>query len=91
MKFKGDGRRFPQAFCIYEGGLFPSSFDGTIIARTVTVSVSPQQVAALAQAQSTGNLSLSLVGAEDDTVAAAIQVDQHALLGIRWTTHSAIA
>ncbi len=23
MKFEGDGRRFPQAFCIYEGGLFP--------------------------------------------------------------------
>ncbi|KIN60273.1 CpaB family protein [Sulfitobacter noctilucae] len=52
------------------------------IARTVTVSVSPQQVAGLAQAQSTGNLSLSLVGAEDDTVASAIEVDQRALLGI---------
>ena len=32
MKFEGDGRRFPQAFCIYEGGLFPSEFDGSIIA-----------------------------------------------------------
>ncbi|APE44198.1 Flp pilus assembly protein CpaB [Sulfitobacter alexandrii] len=52
------------------------------IARTVTVAVSPQQVAALAQAQSTGNLSLSLVGAEDDTIASAIEVDQRALLGI---------
>ena len=52
------------------------------IARTVTVAVSPQQVAALAQAQSTGNLSLSLVGAEDDTIATAIEVDQRALLGI---------
>ena len=52
------------------------------IARTVTVSVSPQQVAALAQAQSTGRLSLSLVGAEDDTVASAIEVDQRSLLGI---------
>ena len=52
------------------------------IARTVTVSVSPQQVAALAQAQTTGNLSLSLVGAEDDTVASAIEVDQRALLGL---------
>ncbi|MCZ4258666.1 Flp pilus assembly protein CpaB [Sulfitobacter sp. PR48] len=52
------------------------------IARTVTVAVSPQQVAGLAQAQSTGNLSLSLVGAEDDTVASAIEVDQRALLGI---------
>lgn len=53
-----------------------------IIARTVTVSVRPHQVAALAQAQSTGRLSLSLVGAEDDSVAEAIEVDQRSLLGI---------
>ena len=51
------------------------------IARTVTVAISPQQVAALAQAQSTGKLSLSLVGAEDDTIAEAINVDQRSLLG----------
>ncbi|WP_299043089.1 Flp pilus assembly protein CpaB [uncultured Tateyamaria sp.] len=56
--------------------------DGAIIAQTVTVSVAPDQVAKLAQAQSTGRLSLSLVGAEDDTVAGAIEVDQRALLGI---------
>ncbi|MAO00066.1 Flp pilus assembly protein CpaB [uncultured Roseovarius sp.] len=54
----------------------------TVIARTVTVAVKPQQVAALAQAQSTGRLSLSLVGALDDTVAEVIEVDQHRLLGI---------
>ena len=53
-----------------------------IIARTVTVAVKPHQVAALAQAQSTGRLSLSLVGAEDDSVADAIEVDQRSLLGI---------
>lgn len=53
-----------------------------MIARTVTVSVQPQQVAALAQAQSTGRLSLSLVGAEDDSVAEAVEVDQRKLLGI---------
>ncbi len=53
-----------------------------IIARTVTVSVRPHQVAALAQAQSSGRLSLSLVGAEDDSVAEAIEVDQRSLLGI---------
>ncbi|MBB4174666.1 Flp pilus assembly protein CpaB [Sulfitobacter noctilucicola] len=52
------------------------------IARTVTVAVSPQQVAGLAQAQSTGKLSLALVGAEDDTMASAIEVDQRSLLGI---------
>lgn len=32
MRFEGDGRRFPQAFCVYEGGLFPNEFDGSIIA-----------------------------------------------------------
>ena len=53
-----------------------------IIARTVTVAIKPQQVAALAQAQSTGSLSLSLVGADDETVAEAIEVDQNMLLGI---------
>jgi pilus assembly protein CpaB len=54
----------------------------TVIARTVTVSVRPEQVAALAQAQSSGRLSLSLVGADDDTIANAIEVDQNALFGI---------
>lgn len=55
---------------------------GATIARTVTVEATPDQVAALAQAQATGNLSLSLVGREDDTVAGAIEVDQASLLGI---------
>lgn len=53
-----------------------------LIARTVTVEVSPQQVAALAQAQQTGRLSLSLVGAEDDIVAESVEIDQMKLLGI---------
>ncbi|MFU8864814.1 MAG: Flp pilus assembly protein CpaB [Rhodobacterales bacterium] len=52
------------------------------IARTVTVSVRPDQVAALAQAQSTGRLALSLVGTKDDTIAEAIEVDQRSLLGL---------
>tara|TARA_R110000787_G_scaffold155394_5_gene269147 strand:- start:4100 stop:4951 length:852 start_codon:yes stop_codon:yes gene_type:complete len=56
--------------------------DETTIAGTVTVAISPQQVASLAQAQSTGKLSLSLVGAGDDTIASAIEVDQRTLLGI---------
>ena len=59
------------------------------IAQTVTVAVKPSQVAALAQAQSTGKLSLSLVGAEDDTVAASIEVDQRTLLGIETETAKA--
>jgi len=56
--------------------------DGTIIARTVTVSVRPEQVAALAQAQTTGRLSLSLVGVGDETIASAIEVNQRSLLGL---------
>jgi pilus assembly protein CpaB len=58
------------------------NLDQATIAQTVTVAISPQQVAALAQAQSTGKLSLSLVGANDDTLASAIEVDQRSLLGI---------
>ncbi|NIZ13373.1 Flp pilus assembly protein CpaB [Phaeobacter sp. HF9A] len=53
-----------------------------VIARTVTVAARPEQVAVLAQAQSTGSLSLSLVGAEDDTIAALVEVDQRKLLGL---------
>ena len=60
-----------------------------VIARTVTVALQPQQVAALAQAQSTGRLSLSLVGIEDDTVAEAIEIDQRQLLGIAEATPKA--
>ncbi|MFK7746165.1 MAG: Flp pilus assembly protein CpaB [Roseobacter sp.] len=56
--------------------------NGARIARTVTVAASPEQVAALAQAQSTGKLSLSLVGAGDDTVLEEIEVNQVSLLGL---------
>ncbi|MDH3263812.1 MAG: Flp pilus assembly protein CpaB [Paracoccaceae bacterium] len=52
------------------------------VARTVTVEVTPEQVAALAQAQATGKLSLALVGALDTTAVSDIQVNQRTLLGI---------
>ncbi len=52
------------------------------IARTVTVAASPAEVGALAQAQSSGRLSLSLVGAGDDTEVSSVEVDQNQLLGI---------
>ncbi|ALI56638.1 Flp pilus assembly protein CpaB [Celeribacter marinus] len=52
------------------------------IARTVTVEVTQEQVAALAQAQSSGRLSLALVGRDDQTTVGAVQVDQNSLLGI---------
>lgn len=52
------------------------------IARTVTVEATPQQVAALAQAQNTGRLSLSLLGAEDDVFAENVVINQNVLLGL---------
>lgn len=52
-----------------------------IVARTVTVSVTPQVVAALAQAQATGKLQLSLRGIGDETQSGSIEVDQNDLLG----------
>lgn len=62
-----------------------SDVTGATIARTVTVAATPEQVAALAQAQNTGRLSLALVGVQDDTIASAIEVDQRKLLGIKET------
>ncbi|MCO4848967.1 MAG: Flp pilus assembly protein CpaB [Yoonia sp.] len=55
---------------------------GASIARTVTVQVSPQDVGILAQAQSSGALTLSLVGDGDDSVTGDVLVDQRSLLGI---------
>ena len=53
------------------------------VARTVTVEATRQQVAALALAQSTGRLSLALVGAGDTEVLAdGVEIDQRELLGI---------
>lgn len=62
------------------------SMNGAMIARTVTVEITPQQVATLAQAQATGSLSLSLVGSADDTIAEVAEVDQRSLLGIEDAT-----
>ena len=53
---------------------------GVSIARTVTVQVSPQDVGILAQAQSSGALTLSLVGDDDDSLSENVLVDQRALL-----------
>ena len=62
------------------------SVDGDLrnntIARTVTISASQRQVAALVQAQSTGRLSLSLIGVGDESIASVIEIDQRSLLGI---------
>ncbi|MGQ0566159.1 MAG: Flp pilus assembly protein CpaB [Gemmobacter sp.] len=55
----------------------------TLIARTVTVEATPEEVARLAQAQATGRLALSLVGANDVSEAGFVEVDGNALLGIQ--------
>ncbi|MGR3635513.1 MAG: Flp pilus assembly protein CpaB [Shimia sp.] len=52
------------------------------VARTVTVAGTLRQVAGLELAQQTGRLSLTLVGATDDTVSASVEIDQKELLGI---------
>lgn len=54
---------------------------GAIVAQTVTVAVTPEQVARLAQAQATGRLALSLVGTGDDSVTASVEADTLSLLG----------
>jgi pilus assembly protein CpaB len=51
------------------------------VAQTVTVQVSQEQVARLAQAQATGNLTLSLVGS-GTAITNKIEVDSASLLGI---------
>lgn len=53
-----------------------------LVARTVTVEATPAEVGALAQAQATGKLSLSLVGASETANAGSIEVNQRELLGI---------
>ena len=52
------------------------------VARTVTVAVSQKQVAILTQAQSTGRLTLSLLGVGADLLSEAIEIDQNELLGV---------
>lgn len=61
------------------------------IARTVTVAATAQQIAGLTQAQSTGRLTLSLLGIDDDTVSGAIEVDQRSLLGLSEPTETILA
>ena len=55
----------------------------TMIARTVTIEGTPQQVAAMALAQQTGRLTLSLVGSNDTEAVGALEIDRNSLLGIQ--------
>lgn len=54
---------------------------GPALARTVTVQVSPQIVANLIQLQSTGTLSLSLRGEQDETLTDQIETTTSAIIG----------
>jgi pilus assembly protein CpaB len=56
------------------------TFNG--VPRSVTIEAAPEMIASLAQGQSTGRLSLSLVGLDDDTALSQIQVDSRSLLGM---------
>lgn len=52
-----------------------------IIARTITVEATPQQAAVLAQAQSTGKLTLSLRGISDTSERGLVEVNQNDIIG----------
>ena len=55
---------------------------GAIVAQTVTVQATPEQVARLAQAQATGRLALSLVGNSEEAISGRVEVNSDSLLGI---------
>lgn len=59
------------------------SASGAAVARTITVEAARTQVARLAQAQNTGEMSLSLVGDVAAYDGGLIEVDQNGLLGIQ--------
>ncbi len=52
------------------------------VPRSVTIEAAPEMVATLAQGQSTGRLSLSVVGIDDRTSLSSFQVDRSGLLGV---------
>jgi pilus assembly protein CpaB len=51
------------------------------VARTITVTAAPGDIAALTQAQASGNLTLALVGVADDTISDEVEVSTSELLG----------
>jgi pilus assembly protein CpaB len=51
------------------------------IARTITVTARPQDIAALTQAQNSGTLTLALVGVGDDSESGTVEVSTSGLLG----------
>lgn len=52
------------------------------LASAITVEAPPEDIAALAQAQASGRITLALVGVRDDTRSDFVEIDQNELLGI---------
>ncbi len=59
------------------------------IARTITVMADPADIAALTQAQASGNLTLALVGVGDETISDEVEVSTNELLGAEEIVQSA--
>jgi pilus assembly protein CpaB len=51
------------------------------LARTITISSPPEEIAALTQAQATGSLTLALVGVGDETISDEVEMSTDSLLG----------
>jgi pilus assembly protein CpaB len=58
------------------------------VARTITVMAGPGDIAALTQAQASGNLTLALVGVSDETVSDEVEVSTDQLLGAQEVVQS---
>ena len=63
-----------------------ASTGGAVVAQTVTVQGTAQQIARLAQAQATGRLALSLVGVPGESDGKLVEVNAQTLLGIETET-----
>jgi pilus assembly protein CpaB len=57
------------------------SFSG--VPRSITIEAAPEVVATIAQGQSTGRLSLSVVGLDDERDLGGIEIDSRSLLGVQ--------
>jgi pilus assembly protein CpaB len=87
----GTGRNGQSVTRLIRSGLQIMALDQTadedrnnpIIARTITFAAQPEDIAALTQAQSAGNLTLALLGINDDATSETVEVSRDAILGER--------
>jgi len=59
------------------------------IARTITVTAAPQDIAALTQAQASGRMTLALVGVGDETISSDVEVSTNDIIGAEEVVQSA--